>query len=333
MIFDSKVLVSVIVPVYNVEEYIERCLNSLCSQSFSMVEFIVVDDGSNDRSCEICDEFARLDSRFRVFHKENGGLSSARNYGIERACGDYLMFVDSDDWVRSDFCQTAYNCAFSNNADLVMFCHQAVNEDGVSTFRKVNIESGHKSWNEGIDLLLGPIGVYAWNKIYKRSLFDGIRYPEGRYYEDHATTWKLVCKAKNIYFVEQYLYFYYMRTSSIIHQETIKSLKDKFEMRMSFYDGIREKGYSIEKILPYMIRIALTYVVRMRKNACDSDYVRASEILKCNRISKPLSCKQRFLVALYLKNTYLFDLCCEINGWRLSEQAMYLPNSNTTQLR
>lgn len=323
MLDESNILISVIVPVYSVEKYLDRCLISLCYQNFDRVEFLLVDDGSLDRSGEICEEYAKRDSRFRVFHKANGGLSSARNYGIDRARGDYLMFVDSDDWVRSDFCLTAYKTAIEYKSDLVMFRHQVVNEDCETCSPVAKLKSGYKSWQEGIDLMFGHVGVYAWNKLYKRSLFSDIRYPEGRVYEDQATTWQLVCKAEKIYFINQSLYYYFMRASSIVHQENLKNLKDRFDMRIQFYQGIESKGYSKDKTLSEMTKIALTYAIKVKMNPLDSTYVRASEILNSYKtLPGFLSMKQKALLFLYMKNTYLFDLCCEINGWKLSGQVV-----------
>lgn len=122
-----KPLVSIIVPVYKVEDYLERCLDTLCRQSLKDIEIILVDDGSPDRSGEICDQYAKEDRRIKVLrHPENRGLSAARNTGIAYAAADYLMFVDSDDWVHVDFCKLPYEYAMQHQADLVMFCKRKI---------------------------------------------------------------------------------------------------------------------------------------------------------------------------------------------------------------
>lgn len=315
---NGSVFVSVIVPVYKVEQYLERCLDSLIAQDFLNVEFLLIDDGSPDSCGSICESYAKTDPRFRVFHKENGGLSSARNYGIERARGDYLMFLDSDDWVRSDFCSLTYNLAVKNNSDMVMFCHQVVHSVDDEFNERIDLNAGIKSGEEGIDLLLGKVGVYAWNKMYKRSLFEGIRYPEGRLFEDQPVTWRLVYKAKNIYFTNEILYYYFMRTGSIVHQETYKAAKDKFEMRMQFYDGIKEKGYSKERIAGLLSNAALSFAMRVKTNPNDSVSRRANDILKSYKsIPKDLMWQQRIMMFLYLRNNHLFDICCELTGKRI----------------
>lgn len=320
----SDICVSVIVPVYKVEDYLYRCLDSLAAQDLNKIEFLLIDDGSPDKSGEMCEEYARKDPRFRVFHKENGGLSSARNYGIERARGEFIMFVDSDDWVRSDFCRTAYSCAIKNNSDLVMFCNKVVRSVYETSFERVTeLAEGHKSWMEAIDLLLGGVNVYAWNKLYKRSLFEGVRYPEGRLFEDQPVTWKLVSKAQNVYFTNEVLYFYFMRDSSIAHQESYKATKDKFEMRMQFYEGIKEKGYSGDRLDWAIANAALSYAMRVRSSPNDEISVRVNKILNSyKKIPGKLFFMQKVLMFLYQKNIHLFDFFCEIMGKRITAQVV-----------
>jgi len=316
---NSSVDLSVIVPIYKVEKYLSRCLNSLLIQDLEHVEFILVDDGSPDCCGEICEHYAKLDSRFRVFHKENGGLSSARNYGIDHSSGEYIMFVDSDDWVSSDFCRTAYSAALEHKSDLVMFDYQVVSSDNEIKPNYHDRKEGKCSWQEGIDLLLGQVGVYAWNKLYKRALFEGIRYPEGRLFEDSPTTWKLICKAENVYYIENTLYFYYMRSDSILHQTSIKALKDRFEMKKQFFDGVTELGYSSDKITYVLSPIALGYAVKVKRNSADSVSEQVYNILNSyNRVPENLSWKQKIIMFIYMKNTNLFDFLCDLTGRRLT---------------
>ena len=316
---NSSVDLSVIVPIYKVEKYLTRCLNSLLIQDLEHVEFILVDDGSPDCCGEICEHYANLDSRFKVFHKENGGLSSARNYGIDHSSGEYIMFVDSDDWVSSDFCRTAYSAALEHKSDLVMFDYQVVSSDNEIKPHYHDRKEGKCSWQEGIDLLLGQVGVYAWNKLYKRSLFEGIRYPEGRLFEDSPTTWKLICKAENVYYIENTLYFYYMRSDSILHQTSIKALQDRFEMKKQFFDGVTELGYSSDKITYVLSPIVLGYAVKVKRNSADSVSEQVYNILNSyNRVPENLSWKQKIIMFIYMKNTNLFDFLCDLTGRRLT---------------
>ena len=316
---NGKKRISVIVPVYRVENYLIRCLDSLCLQDFDGVEFILIDDGSPDRCGEICDRYAIRDKRFKVFHKENGGLSSARNYGIEHAEGDYIMFVDSDDWVSSDFCSRAYELAVSNDADLVMFMFQMVEDDRCLPLRGKHLKSGIKTNKEALDLLFEEPGVFAWNKLYKKTLFDGVRYPVGRVYEDQAVTWKLVYKANRVYFANQVLYFYYMRPTSIMHQETVQTARDKFEMKFLFYNELKETGYTSEKFQSLLLGSAMAYAMRIKENSDDETGVLVHEILRNNHtIPKSFLWRQKIMLFLYKRNVHLFDMACTLGRKRIS---------------
>ena len=185
--------ISIIVPVYKVEKYLECCLDSLCRQSMANIEIILIDDASPDRCGEICDRYAANDARFRVIHQQkNKGLSAARNLGIRIASCDYLMFVDSDDWVADDFCKDAYQCAVQNNADLVMFNHQQVRNRKILPVSPATAAEGHKTREEAIDLLFTSVQNYSWNKLYRKELFNGVLFPEEYNYQDVATTYKTV---------------------------------------------------------------------------------------------------------------------------------------------
>ena len=194
--------ISIIVPVYKVEKYLECCLDSLCRQTMANIEIILIDDASPDRCGEICDRYAAKDARFRVIHQQkNKGLSAVRNLGIRIASCDYLMFVDSDDWVADDFCKDAYQCAVQNNADLVMFGFQYVSDSKTPAMPDKPFSIIHKNCNEAIDLLFTEVKNFAWNKLYRKELFNGVSYPEGYAYEDIATTYKTVCNASNIFYL------------------------------------------------------------------------------------------------------------------------------------
>ena len=316
---DLEVEISVIVPIYNVEKYLRRCLNSLCAQRFQAVEFLLINDGSTDRSGAICDEYSSKDSRFKVFHKLNGGLSSARNYGIDNSRGKYLLFLDSDDWVTADFCSASYSIAKSKNADLVMFMYRIAKNSHVYFDRKCDIDEGYKTWSEGIDIILGAGGVYAWNKLYKRTLFNDIRYPQGRVFEDSQVTWQLIYLAERIYFTRKPLYFYFMRRNSIIHQKNRCFAKDRFEMKMQMNDGLRKVGYSSYNLTCLLVNAALSYIIQIKEKSCDEDGVRARDILNTNHfIPKEFSWKKRLLLFLYFKNMWLFNFCCILTGKRLA---------------
>lgn len=232
--------VSVIIPVYKVEKYIKQCVDSVLNQSFRDIEIILVDDGSPDDCGSICDSYAETDERVRVIHQKNMGLSAARNAGIEAAVGEYLMFVDSDDWVEQNFCKVPYELAEAHGADLVMFC---------STERLQNCgmpADGIKTEEEALWIIATPcgVGVAAWNKLYHRSIFESIRYPVGRYYEDSAVIADVIHTAKRIYYSKAQLYNYRHRRGSITMSRNEKVCTDHYEMTMLRAESMRKLGYS-----------------------------------------------------------------------------------------
>lgn len=201
-------LVSIIVPVYNVQEYVRRCLESLMNQSYENIEIIVIDDGSTDESGIICENCAKNDTRIKVFHKKNGGLSSARNYGIKRAKGKYICLVDSDDYVKIDFVKKMMDRVKTDNIDIVICGFNKtipLNDESMSgrdTVRKLLLNQDN-------------IEIIAWNKMYRSDLFNGLLYPEGKNYEDNLTTYKLLSKARVVSYLAESLYVYVEREGSI----------------------------------------------------------------------------------------------------------------------
>lgn len=218
----SKPLVSVIVPIYNVEKYLEKCVTSIRNQDYTNLEIILVDDGSPDACPQLCDAYAKADKRIRVIHKKNGGLSDARNAGIRVATGDYLAFIDSDDYVDPAFVSTLLHEAQRQDADIVACSLQRVYDDK-TVFPPKWVDEATFSNIEGIrDILSSPslCDVMAWNKLYKKELFTktGILYPVGKVHEDMFTTYKLFYAAQKICFVNKPLYYYVQREGSIINQ-------------------------------------------------------------------------------------------------------------------
>ena len=172
--------ISVIVPVYKVEPYLSRCLDSIINQTYRNLEIILVDDGSPDRCGEICDEYARQDSRIRVIHKANGGLSDARNHGIDVAIGDYIAFVDSDDYIATDMYEKMLARLELDNSDMVV-CNYYRFDEGSAPPKDGYIQLPDRvlTQDEAFDFYLQIGGDYvsAWNKLYKRTIFDDLRYP------------------------------------------------------------------------------------------------------------------------------------------------------------
>lgn len=208
--------ISVIVPVYKVEAYLEECIASIVSQTHRNLEIILVDDGSPDNCGAICDYWAEKDSRIQVIHKENGGLSDARNAGIAAARGDYIAFVDSDDWILPDMCEKLLTALIRENADISACNIRTCYPTRQSTYgcKAYTVGNSEKILSMLYQDTMYPVS--AWNKLYRRSLWADIRFPKGKICEDAFTTYLLVDKAGTIVQIPDALYCYRIRENSIM---------------------------------------------------------------------------------------------------------------------
>lgn len=243
--------ISIIVPVYNVEKYIKRCVDSLLEQTYSDIEIILVDDGAKDNSGSLCDDLAKNDDRIKVFHKENGGLSSARNYGIEKATGDYVCFVDSDDYVSPDYCRKMIEVSQSENADIVV-CNY-IRFSGERCTESIDSTDAYQVFNrvdalKNLYALDGERYTLAWNKLYKRSVIADIRYPESLINEDEFTTYKFLLNADKIVTMDDVLYFYFKNDNSITTNAKYLENLDVFKA-LEERRGILEKRSDMSEVL------------------------------------------------------------------------------------
>ncbi len=218
--------ISVIVPVYKVEPYLKRCIDSILCQTFTDFELILVDDGSPDRCGEICDEYAKKDSRIKVIHKENGGLSSARNRGIDRAFQNsdskFLSFIDSDDYVHPSFLEYLYKALIENDVKISV-CNVIKTYDTDYVPQKAEY-SAEKT--DAMDFYKqNPVwATVAWNKLYAKDVFNEYRYPEGKIHEDEFLTYKLLYNAKEVVWIDLPLYVYFQREDGITGKFSLKRL-------------------------------------------------------------------------------------------------------------
>ena len=206
--------VSVIVPVYNVSAYLERCLDSLVNQTLKSIEIIVVNDGSTDQSQDIIDTYAKNYPKIiKAYKKENGGLSDARNFGINKAKGAFLGFVDSDDFVEITMFEKLYNRATETDSDLVVCAHNAITLTPKNNIKKISpriLQNGQyygKSIFESPEILAFSRS-YAWNKLYKREIFENFEFPKGQFFEDSAVVYNILSAARKIELVNEPLYNY-----------------------------------------------------------------------------------------------------------------------------
>lgn len=241
--------ISVIVPIYNVEKELSRCLDSIVNSSYKNLEIILVDDGSTDSSGHICDEYKKKDCRIKVVHKSNGGLSDARNKGIDLATGDYLAFIDSDDAIAKDMLSYLLEILLKNNCDISVCNYMTFSTLEVPKIKNdINKTTKIYSNKEVLDILLeGNVSHsdYAWNKLYKKELFKNIRYPKGKKMEDIGTTYKLYYNSKKIVISDSVKYYYYQRPNSILGKNSYDNYKDNLELSIERYNFLVEKNLNI----------------------------------------------------------------------------------------
>lgn len=214
-------LISIIIPIYNVEQYLPRCLDSVTGQTYRNLDIILIDDGSTDNSSAVMERYAVLDSRIRIFHKPNGGLSEARNFGLDKANGSYITFVDSDDWISPEYIEHLYNNMQEYKADISVVNSIKVwntdisnisteNNTGITEYTHIGAISD--MWYQK------TISTNAWGKLYRADLFEDIYYPVGKIYEDLAVTHLLLWRADKIVYSPEPLYYYYQRNDSIMYR-------------------------------------------------------------------------------------------------------------------
>ena len=212
-------LISVIVPVYNVEQYLDRCVRSIVGQTYKNLEIILVDDGSTDSSGRLCDKWAQKDSRIKVIHKSNGGLSDARNAGMATATGEYIAFVDSDDWVEIGMFRSLYKAMINTDSDIASCGAKRVWPDGIREQDLCAVNKDSVLDREGaMKALITADGLVqtVWNKLYRKMVIDDILFPVGVIHEDEFWSWKVLSKANRVVTVKESYYNYLQRDNSIM---------------------------------------------------------------------------------------------------------------------
>ena len=232
-------IISVIVPVYKVEKYLHRCVDSILGQLFTDFELILVDDGSPDYCGKICDEYALIDRRIHVIHKENGGLSDARNVGIdwvfEHSNSEWLTFIDSDDWIHPEYLSFLYRAVNDNEESLSVCPYKRIETFfpyEKATYSAIKVNTQDIFVEKRVNMII------ACGKLYKKHDFESIRFPVGRLHEDEFTTYKLLFMHEHIVFVDNELYYYYINEKSIIQSTwNIKRLDslNAFKQQMKFF--------------------------------------------------------------------------------------------------
>lgn len=300
-------LISVIVPVYKTESYLARCINSIINQTYKNLEIILIDDGSPYQCGMICDEYAARDPRIKVIHQQNAGLSTARNAGLKIASGHYIGFVDSDDWIDADMFEILYKGASTFKAQIAI-CgfyyaggrkHKEVREKDITLYNR----------RDALNNLLRDETVtnHVWNKLFKKELFEGIYFPDGRNYEDRVVTYKLFEKAERIVFLNSSKYYYLRRDDSITGAWTVKSQMDKTILMYERYNDLI-KRYPLEKEILlagfYRAFADFAYVVSSKRKDYLNTYKKnIGEVIGFARENKKEIWKCR-MVSIYCKWNY-----------------------------
>ena len=274
----NTALVSVIIPVYNIHRFLAESLESVVNQTYHNLEIIVVDDGSTDGSGEICDEFAAKDSRIRVIHQENKGLSGARNVGLDIMTGEVVAFLDSDDAFHPEMIQRMVATMINGKSDVVVCRYAAGRLNGKMPIPKILLPMCspiiYKQKDALRALLSGKIDWYAWNKVYRRACFDTIRYPEGQVYEDIVTTYEILEKSQKVAVLEEPLVMYRRRVESITEEYALNSAKD----RIHSYANIEEK---VQANTPEIFgEQHIQWIFRIRMNVLLETYARCGKVAK-----------------------------------------------------
>ncbi|NHC43332.1 glycosyltransferase [Bacillus sp. MM2020_1] len=312
--------ISIIVPVYNIEQLLAKCIDSILAQSFTNFELILVNDGSTDKSAEICNAYANLDNRVRVIHKKNGGTASSRNAGLEVATGKYIGFVDNDDYINKFMFETLYNSASVHSSDIVVCDYLHIDEDQYCDTEK--FDSGYKIQHfnniEALDHIYSskPTFVYPWNKLYRRFLFKDINYEVGNLYDDETVAHKLLYLSKKVTYIQTQLYYYVNRKGSMVNTPFhIKKFGRVYALkeREVFFRNKKELKLH-QKALKHYMETFFLYYYTAKSNIQDIDI----ELKKLKHtfdkslihllFHKEIGYKQKLMFILFRINPTLVDL-------------------------
>ena len=321
----NNCLVSIVIPVYNVEKYIEKCLLSVINQTYKNLEIIIVNDGTKDNSLKICERIKQMDERVKIINQKNGGLSCARNTGIDNANGEYICFVDSDDFLENDFVEVLLNFAKEKNVDICACDFWYIDENDKKWTLKEKNDKMYSNIEAIKDILLDyqKTEVMTWNKIYKLDIFKkyNIRFPVGKLHEDNYTTYKLYYYSNGVYLVNKKLYYYLQRNDSIMGK--------KFNVkRLDALDSVYEKKKFFksenvdlkEEITFNEISTLINLLNNMIKDSFKEDsYFDIINIINTNKKifmkNKYLNLKYKIALILIFGNGRLYSLFYKLNNF------------------
>lgn len=303
-------MISVIVPIYNVEDYLSKCIESVINQTYKNLEIILVDDGSPDNCPKICDEYAQTDSRIKVVHKPNGGLSDARNAGLDIATGEYIGFIDSDDYIDEHMYEEMLSAIENADADLCICGYDRVDDDG-KIKSSAHYNNALLSQEQAYEMLVqgNVYFIVAWNKLYKRDVFENLRFMKGRIHEDEFIMHHVYGECSKIVTLEKSYYNYLVRESSItgVVKGNLKQLDyvESYIERIDYFHGIDEQVFA-SRLLPITINqfLKVKKCIGIKPNMSD-------EHLSCIKTKIVTQCQANDLTLLPLSDRIGVKLYCK----------------------
>lgn len=274
--------ISIVVPIYKVEQYLPKCIESLITQTYKNIEIILVDDGSPDRCGEICDEYAKKDTRIKVIHKPNGGLSDARNAALDVMKGEWVTCIDSDDFIAPDYIETLYSLCKKYNCKMSVADWYIFPVGTEPTVPKRTVKEKLFGRNEALEDMFNQrhFDVSACVKLYHHSLFDDVRYPVGMLFEDLQTTFKLVLKCDNgVAYSNKQIYYYMFRPGSIegtaFSEKKMDSAIQVFKVMKSYEGDLKVVGRALKsKLASFCLHLVLKMPQDYTKGNVLYDYIR-----------------------------------------------------------
>lgn len=309
-------LISVLVPAYNAEKFLAKCIDSILAQTYKNLEIIIVNDGSKDRTGEICDAYAARHSQIKVFHQDNGGVSKARNKALDSALGKYICFVDSDDCIHPMYCELLYNMLKKENADISQVGYLKFDQD--TPVGKVITEyTVCDKYYPLEQMTVDYTWVVPWGKLYRREIFDGIRYPADVNHEDEFIAHKLYYNISRLVYSKSTLYYYYIHENSIMHRQyspsrlsVLRALKE----RLAFYESHNEEKLAQMTIMEYLAMSKRNYYLAKQAlgdaKLCNKINEEHKQLLKANK--KRCGINFIFYPELYIIPCPLIEKACTI---------------------
>lgn len=302
-------MVSILIPVYNAEKYLEQCIDSILNQTYGNLEIVILNDGSTDSSLSICEEYSKKDNRIKVYSQENKGIAETRNILLSLAKGEYIMFVDADDYIAADTCEKCLKTLENDCSDMVIFGYNlvSVNGEDISVNKELLREqiSGYELCKR---ILSSEIRDYLCTKFFKRQLFENITFPSGHRWEDLATAYRIALNANNVSIIEEAFYFYRQHSNSITNSINSKAIENIFLVRYNRHNYLLREYEDLSSYdIPYLALSATNLYDRSLKTDVDKELLKKAmdflAFLKNSQYNCPFK-----KVNFYLKSRSIYTI-------------------------